>query len=59
VHGGQGARARALLREGVAGARRALGAGEDAARSDDDDMAVRELLLELTGEAGLYNQYVV
>lgn len=53
VHGSQGARARALLREGVARARRALWAGQDAARSDDDDVAVRELLLELAGEAVL------
>lgn len=51
VDGGQGTRARTLL--GLVGARvgRALGAGENAALSDEEDVAVGELLLELTGEA--------
>jgi hypothetical protein len=51
VHGGQGSRARTLL--GLRRARpvRALGAGKDAARGQDQDVAVRELLLELTGQA--------
>jgi len=53
VHGGQGARARTLLLLVVAGADGALGTGQDAARGDDQDMAVGELLLELTGQAGL------
>jgi hypothetical protein len=37
---------------GLVGARAvgALGAGENAAGSNDQDVAVRELLLELTGE---------
>ena len=48
---GEGPRARALLLEGVAGAGGALGAGEDAARGQEDDVAVRELLLELAGQA--------
>lgn len=51
MDGRQGAGAGALLLLGVAGAGRALGAGEDAARGQDQDVAVRELLLELTGEA--------
>jgi hypothetical protein len=52
VDSSQSARTRALL--GLAGARAvaALGAGQDAAGSDDEDVAVRELLLELTGQAG-------
>lgn len=41
----------ALLLLGVAGAGRALGAGQDAARSQDEDVAVGELLLQLTGQA--------
>lgn len=52
VDGGQGAAAGALLLLGVARAGGALGAGQDAARGEDQDVAVRELLLELTGEAG-------
>lgn len=55
VHGGQRARTGALLRLGVAGAGRALGAGQDAARGQDQDVTVGELLLELTGEAGERN----
>ena len=51
VDSSQSARTRALL--GLAGARAvaALGAGQDAAGSDDEDVAVGELLLELTGQA--------
>jgi hypothetical protein len=52
VDGREGARARALLGLGVARARRALGAREDAALREDEDVAVRELLLKLAGEAG-------
>lgn len=48
---GKSARARALLGLGGAGAVGTLGAGKDATRSNDQDVAVRELLLELTGEA--------
>lgn len=48
---GQGARAGALLGGGVAAASRALGAGQDAAVRKDQDVTVRELLLELTGQA--------
>lgn len=53
VHGGQGSRAGTLL--GLRGARAvgALGPGEDAARGQDEDVAVRELLLQLAGEAGV------
>lgn len=51
VDGGQSARTGALLGLGVAGAGRALGAGQDAARGQDQDVAVRELLLELAGQA--------
>lgn len=51
VDGGQGAGTGALLLLGVAGAGRALGAGEDAARGQDQDVAVGELLLQLTGQA--------
>jgi hypothetical protein len=51
VDSSQGAGTRALLLEGVAGAGRALGAGEDAASGQDDDVAVGELLLQLTGQA--------
>lgn len=51
VHSGESARAGALLLLEIAGAGRALGLGEDAASSKDQDVAVRELLLELTGEA--------
>lgn len=50
VDGGQGAGAGALLGGGVARAGGALGAREDAARGEDQDVAVGELLLELTGE---------
>lgn len=51
VDSSQSAGTRALLLLGVAGAGRALGAGKDAARSQDEDVAVGELLLQLTGQA--------
>lgn len=51
VDSSQCAGARALLLLGVARAGRSLGAGQDAARGEDQHMAVRELLLELTGQA--------
>jgi hypothetical protein len=51
VDGRQSAGTRALLGQLGAGTRRALRTGQDAAGSNDDDMAVGELLLELTGEA--------
>jgi hypothetical protein len=50
VNRGEGSAAGTLLGLGCAGAVGALGAGEDAAGGEDQDMAVRELLLELTGE---------
>ena len=52
VDRGEGSRARALL--GLVGARPvgALGARENAARGNEEDVAVGELLLELTGETG-------
>ena len=53
VDSSQGARTGALLGLGVARAAGALGAGEDAARGQDQDVAVGELLLQLTGEAML------
>lgn len=40
-----------LLLLGVARTGRSLGAGQNAAGGEDQDMAVRELLLELTGQA--------
>jgi hypothetical protein len=52
VDGGQGPGDGTLLGLGGAAAVAALGAGQDAAGSDDQHVAVRELLLELTGEAG-------
>jgi hypothetical protein len=52
VHGGQGSRARALLCLRRARAVGALRAGKDAARGQDQDVSVGELLLELAGEAG-------
>jgi hypothetical protein len=51
VNSSQCSRTRALLLEGVARAGRSLGAGQDAARGEDQNMAVGELLLELTGQA--------
>lgn len=51
VDSGQGAGTRTLLLEGVAGAGGALGAGEDTASGQDEDVAVGELLLQLTGQA--------
>jgi hypothetical protein len=50
VDSSESAGAGALLLLGVAAAGRASGAGQDAARGEDEDVAVRELLLELTGE---------
>ena len=52
VHGGQGSRAGTLLCLRCARPVRALRPGQDAARGQDQDVAVGELLLELTGEAG-------
>jgi len=43
-----------LLSERSSGAVATLWAGEDTARGEDDDMAVGELLLELTGETLLH-----
>lgn len=51
VDGGQSTGTGALLGSGVARASGALGAGQDTARGEDQDVAVGELLLELTGEA--------
>lgn len=51
VDGSQSSRTGSLLLLGVAGASGSLGAGQDAARGKDQDVAVGELLLELTGEA--------
>lgn len=51
VDGGQGARTGTLLGLGGARVDGALGAGQNAALSNEEDVAVRELLLELTGQA--------
>ena len=51
VDGGECARARALLGLRGAAAVAALGARQDAAGGNDQDVAVRELLLELAREA--------
>lgn len=53
VHGSQSTGARALLLEGSVAAVGALRARQDAAGSDDEDVAVGKLLLELTGDAGI------
>ena len=59
VDSSQSARTGALLGLGVARAGGALGLGEDAAGSEDQDVAVGELLLELTSEAATqHGQYV-
>ena len=58
MDGRQGARPRALLLQVVARAARALGPGQDAARGDKQDMAVRELLLELARQAGKVSRAV-
>ena len=50
MDGSQSSRAGALLLLGVARAGGALGAGEDLALGDDQDVAVGELLLQLTGQ---------
>lgn len=55
VDSSQSTRARALLSLAVAGAGRSLGTGQDASRSQEQDVAVRELLLELAGQAILIN----
>jgi len=51
VDSGQGSAARALLSLRGAGSVGALGARQDAAGCEDQDVAVGELLLELTGQA--------
>lgn len=55
VHGRQGARARALLRDAAA----ARGEWEDAALSDEQDVAVGELLFKLACEAGGWDVLVL
>ena len=51
MDGGEGTRARTLLGLSCAATVRALRAGENAARGDDQDVTVRELLLKLASEA--------
>jgi len=51
VNSGQGSAARALLSLRGAGSVGALGARQDAARCEDQNVAVGELLLELAGQA--------
>jgi hypothetical protein len=53
VDGSEGTGTGALLLLVGAGVDGALGLGEDAALSDEEDVAVRELLLEFTGKAGI------
>ena len=53
VDGRQSTRTGTLLGLVAAGVGGALGAGEDTALSDEEDVTVRELLLELAGEAVL------
>lgn len=53
VDSGQSARAGALLGLGGARVGGALGAGQDAALSHEENVAVGELLLELAGKTGL------
>jgi hypothetical protein len=59
VDGGQGARAGTLLGLGGARVDGALGAGQDAALGDEEDVTVRELLLELAGQAGFGCQFLL
>jgi len=54
VNGSQCSGTRSLLCERSSGAVGSLWAGEDTAGSEDQDMTVRELLLELTGETLLH-----
>ena len=51
MDGGEGPGDGTLLGLGGAAAVAALGAGQDAALSNEEDVAVGELLLELTGQA--------
>ena len=51
MHSSQGSRSRSLLLLAGAGSVGALGARENAAGSEDEDVAVGELLLELAGQA--------
>ena len=51
MNSSQSSRTGTLLLLGVAGAGGTLGAGQDTARGQDQDVAVGELLLELTREA--------
>ena len=53
VDGGEGPGDGTLLGLGGTAAVAALGAGQNAAGSDDQHVAVGELLLELTGKAGI------
>lgn len=53
VHSSQSTRTGTLLSESVSGADGTLGARKDTARSDDDNVAVRELLLELTSQSAV------
>jgi hypothetical protein len=53
VDSSQSSRAGTLLGEGGARAVGALGTGENTARGEDQDVAVGELLLELTGESAI------
>ena len=54
MHGGQGARARPFLRLAGAAAVGAFGPWQDAARGQDEDVAVRELLFQLARQALLH-----
>lgn len=58
VDGGEGSGTRALLGLRSTRSVAALGAGKDTARGEDQDVAVRELLLELTGETVILLDHV-
>ena len=51
MYGSQSTAARTLLFLAASAAVGAFGTGEDPARGEDEDVAVRELLLEFAGEA--------
>ena len=54
MNSGEGSGTGSLLGLRGSGAVGSLGAGEDAAGGEDEDVAVGELLLELTGETGIF-----
>lgn len=53
MHGGQGTAVRALLRLGGARAVGTFGPGQDAARGEEEDVTVGELLFEFARQAAM------